>query len=109
MTLDGAIERNNKYLIGQGYEGMIYQNRDLVQSEVTNKPPNTYKSESDLDLITMPIKVKISLLNLAELELCMVIRTDLEKSVAMSMLKDIIKTAIRETISQRLNDCSVEV
>ena len=68
-----------------------------------NKHRNISTGESGLGQTIMPIKVMISLLNLGELELYAVIKSNLAKDAVIRKLRDTIRMTMREIITQRIS------
>ena len=68
-----------------------------------NKPMSILENGSDLVLNTTPIKVMMSVSSQPGVGQSVVIQTDLANSVEIQKLKGIIKTAIQETIVQRMS------
>ena len=93
--------------IGQGKEVRMFPNEALAQRRDTSNQQGIYKSGSDLGQNTTRIKARISLLNLGEVELYADIRSNLAKDVAIQRLRDTIRMAMREIITQRISNSYV--
>ena len=82
----------------------------LARSGDTNKLRNISRNGRGLEWNTIHTRVMTSVSNQHDVELNVVIRTDLVNYVEILRLRDITKTAIRERIYQRMfNSYAVDV